>query len=258
MVRQTNMTAAAADSCWEDSLENDETCERYLQRQKEKAAKQEDVLSDDDEDEIDDEDSEDEDDDTETASVEEAEDVTAAHDANADDDEDDADAVLADDAETDPEPVAPEDSATQSRGGKMAKTKTGGKTKAEAIREVIAAKQKAGAELRPRDIIEVLQKRGIAVNASQVSITLRAMGVPAITRGGTGAKKKTPAAPAASETEKNRATMKRKAPEALGGTPELDATARLLEAAADFMADAGGYEQAVRLLSMCHRLRSHD
>ena len=33
MVRQRNMTEA--ESCWEDSLENDETCERYLRRQKE-------------------------------------------------------------------------------------------------------------------------------------------------------------------------------------------------------------------------------
>jgi hypothetical protein len=257
MVRQSKMTEA--ESCWEDSLENDEARERYLRRQKEEpaveAAHEEDVEIDESEEE--------------TSDESEDELVTAEHEADAGDDDDDDD--YEDDEEEDsdeeseddePENVAPdEDSATATRGRKMAKTKAdGSKTKAESIREVIEAKRKAGAELRPRDIIEALNKRGVEVNASQVSITLRNMGIPPL-RSGAGAKKKPAAtAPAVNngEAEKSRALLKRRAPEASAAPSGLAETEKLLDAAADFMHASGGYEHAVKLLNMCNRLSHRD
>ena len=252
MVRQTNMTEA--ESCWGDSVEDDETRERYLRRQKEKP-----VVDAEHEEDVDNDESEEE-----TSEESEDELVTAEHEADAgdedDDEEEDSDEESEDD---DPENVAPDEtSATATRGRKMAKTKAdGSKTKAESIREVIEAKKKAGAELRPRDIIEALTKRGVEVNASQVSITLRSMGIPPIRKVG-GAKKKTAVTSHAAtngEAEKSRATLKRRAPEIVVDAPTgLAETEKLLDAAADFMHASGGYEHAVKLLNMCNRLSHRD
>jgi hypothetical protein len=249
-----------AESCWEDSVDNDETCERYLRRQKEEKAAAAEELEDD----VDDDESEEE-----TSDESEDELVTAEHEADAGDDDDDDDDEEDEEEDSDeesedddPENVAPdEDSATATRGRKMARTKAdGSKTKAESIREVIEAKRKAGAELRPRDIIEALNKRGVEVNASQVSITLRAMGIPPL-RKGAGAKKKTAAVSHAAtngEAEKSRPTLKRRAPEVVEAPTGLAETEKLLDAAADFMHASGGYEHAVKLLNMCNRLSHRD
>lgn len=50
-------------------------------------------------------------------------------------------------------------------------------TKAEMIREEIKRRKAAGDSLRARDIIATLEEEGVEVNASQVSVTLRSMGV---------------------------------------------------------------------------------
>jgi len=251
MVRQINMTEA--ESCWDDSVDNDETRERYLRRQKEERAAAAEELE---------EDVEADESEEETSDESEDELVTAEHEADVGDDDDEEEDSDDESEDDDPENVAPdEDSATATRGRKMVKTKAdGSKTKAESIREVIEAKKKAGAELRPRDIIEALNKRGVEVNASQVSITLRAMGIPPL-RKGAGAKKKTAAAGPADhvgEPEKSRATLKRRAPEVVEAPTGLAETEKLLDAASEFMHASGGYEHAVKLLNMCNRLSHRD
>lgn len=57
-----------------------------------------------------------------------------------------------------------------------------GKTKAEMIRDEIERRKKSGDSLRACDIIAALNEEGVEVNASQVSVTLRSMGVES-TRG---------------------------------------------------------------------------
>lgn len=237
MVRQDK---TAAESCWDDdSIDSDEKCEKYLQKQRTIAA--EDASSNDEEDENSeggDETADDEDDSAENDAVE----------ARGTDSEEDGDEEEIEEPEDESETEA-----STSRGKKMAKKKAdGSKTKADYIREVIAAKQAAGAELRPRDIIAALEKKGVEVNASQVSITLRAMGVPPLRPGG---KKKAEAKPPAAveaSADGRRATLKRRAPEA-ESTGEL--SAHHFEAAADFIHEVGGYAQAVRLLELCNRVQ---
>ena len=245
MVRQS-MTEA--ESCWDDesSVDSDAKCEKYLQSKQKKA--QAAAASSDDED-IDEDEEVDEDDDV---------------DEEDDEDNEDADADEAEALGKDPEVDSDEDDpteasiteATNPRGEKMAKKSVAGaKTKAEHIREVIAAKKASGAELRPRDIIAALEKRGVEVNASQVSITMRAMGIPAMRKGG-GAKPKTAKASTHEEpAETKRATLKRKAPVSESGASssmsEIDGQ---LEAAADFIHTVGGYDRALSLLNLCNKV----
>lgn len=243
MVKQS-MTEA--ESCWDDesSADTEEKCEKYLQsKQKQTRAA---TPVEDEEDNVDDDDDIDEDDD------------------DADEDNEDADADEAEALGKDPEVDSDEDNPTEAsvteaanpRGRKMAKKSVAGaKTKAEHIREVIAAKKASGAELRPRDIIAALEKRGVEVNASQVSITMRAMGIPAMRKGG-GAKPKTAKASTHEEpAETKRATLKRKAPVsesgASGSMSEIDGQ---LEAAADFIHTVGGYDRALSLLNLCNKV----
>lgn len=246
MVRQS-MTEA--ESCWDDesSVDSDAKCEKYLQS-KQKQAHAAASASDDDDEDIDEDEEVDDDDDVDEE----------------DEDGEDADADEAEALGTDPEIESNEDNpteasvkeATNPRGKKMAKKSVAGaKTKAEHIREVIAAKKAAGAELRPRDIIAALEKRGVEVNASQVSITMRAMGIPAMRKGG-GAKPKTAKASTHEEpAETKRATLKRKAPvsesSASGSMSEIDGQ---LEAAADFIHTVGGYDRALSLLNLCNKV----
>lgn len=65
---------------------------------------------------------------------------------------------------------------------KMSASRGTGATKSDMIRSEIARRQESGDSLRAKDIIATLAKRGVEVNASQVSVTLRNMGV-APTRG---------------------------------------------------------------------------
>lgn len=255
MAKQTGITGA--DSCWEDGFDEDADCEKYLQARKTKIVAEERL----------EEGEEDEDngdgDEAEEESAEEYEAVAEANDAEDDeendesDDDDDNDESddVADEAESDD--TADEDEepseATSTKGRKMVKAKTGGKvTKADAIRAIIEAKQNAGVEIRPRDIIEALNKKGIAVNASQVSITLRAMGVPPAKRGGGGGRP--PKARPAEVAPKSRATAKIRAVE-----PKHDGVARdydndEIEKATELLRATGSYESAVSLLGLCHKI----
>jgi arginine repressor len=256
MVRQSK---TEAESCWDDesSVETDEKCEKYLQS-KQKPARADATPEEEDEDEVDEDIDEEEDDD---AVDEDDEEVDEEDEDDEDADADDAEA-LGTDPEIDSADTTPTEAsiteATNPRGEKMAKKSvTGAKTKAEHIREVIAAKKAAGAELRPRDIIAALEKRGVEVNASQVSITMRAMGIPAMRKGG-GAKPKTAKtvtheAPA----ETKRATLKLKAPVS---EPSVNGAMHAIDeqigAAADFIHAVGGYERAVSLLNLCNKVSS--
>jgi hypothetical protein len=239
MVRQTNLTGA--ESCWEDDADSEADCEKFLQNKARatfsRAEADEIDEDDDEEDENSDEDSDEDDADAE---------VGAAVD----------DTVPAVEASDSSEPTS---DTAQLEGKKMAKAKAGGKTKADSIREVIAARQAAGKDLRPKDIIEALEKKGIEVNASQVSITLRSMGVPAIKRNG--AAKSRPAKPAAEaeadgEAVKSRATAKARADIAEMADEPAKALVmeQLLEHAADFIREAGGFDRAQSALALCHKL----
>ena len=239
MVRQTNLTGA--ESCWDDEPESEAACEKYLHahsvnRRREPIEDEEEENEDADETDTDE---------NEQDSVEEKNPVTAEEDSDVGDDEEE-------DEEND-EP-ADEESA-QLKGKTMAKAKTG-KTKAESIREVIAARQEAGKDLRPKDIIEALNKKGVEVNASQVSVTLRAMGVPAMRRSGPATSK-----PAASKPEtngedlKSRVTAKVRAPIAAADVAvSVEAMDSLLGQAADFIHEAGGIDRARSVLEMCHKV----
>ena len=244
MVRQTNLTGA--ESCWEDDAESEADCERFLQdkaRASFRSAAADDVDDDaDDEDENDDEDDEDEDEDEDDSDADA--DVGTAVD----------DTVPAVEATGSSEPQS---DTAQLEGKKMAKAKAGGKTKADSIREVIAARQAAGKDLRPKDIIEALDKKGIEVNASQVSITLRAMGVPALKRGGAGKSRAEKPEPATdNEAVKSRATAKARAELADSDDEPVKALVmeQLLEHAADFIREAGGFDRAQSALSLCNKL----
>lgn len=220
MVRQVSTTGA--DSVWEDGIADEEDCEKFLQSQKSKlqASDEEDVDADDDE--VDDEDEEsDDDDDVEDESADEDEDPSAE--------------------------AQPEDT-------KMAKAKAG-KTKAESIREVIESLKVKGEELRPKNIIAALEKKGVEVNASQVSITLRSMGVPAIKRGAGKPAKEAKTAEHNGEAKSRIAsrvvTPVTKTPaEAVG----MDEYGELLDAAAAFMHAAGGFDRATTLLGICNKV----
>lgn len=258
MVRQTGRTDA--ESFWDDdkdAVSSDEKCEQYLTRQQKLTAAARNADDSVEEDEDDDEDVDDAED-TEAADADEADGLGTEpddDDDNADDDADDEEPEAhADSSESTALSEASEEALTP-RGSKMAKkSATGTKTKADHIREIIAAKQAAGAEFRPRDIIAALEKRGVEVNASQVSITMRNMGIPASRGGG---KPKTKAAkPSEGETppETSRATLKRKtanSDESSGGFSNFDA--QDLEAAVDFINKVGGHARAKSLLDVCHK-----
>ena len=249
-----------AESCWDGSENDEEIRQRYLKRQNALTAttNSEHVESESDEeeeaDEEEDEEEVDEDEDSETADDEE-DDVE-------DDEDEEAEEPHADTDSEEPENAAPVKSAAITKGSKVIKHReAGSKTKAESIREVIEAKQKAGAELRPRDIVEALEKRGIAVNASQVSITLRSMGVPPLRKGG-GAKKKQPVAAEPEAAVRSRDALKfkqRVAPAvATKANTNLAETEKLLAAADTFMRTCGGHKQATDMLDMCARLLHRD
>jgi hypothetical protein len=242
MVKQ-GMTEA--ESCWDDesSADTDAKCEEYLQRKQKQARAATPVDDEDEEDDVD-EDEDIDDDDPE--------------------DDEDADADEAEALGKDPEIDSDEDNPTEAsvteaanpKGRKMAKKSVAGaKTKAEHIREIIAAKKEAGAELRPRDIIAALEKRGVEVNASQVSITMRAMGIPALRKGAPAKPKTTKASAHEEPAETKRATLKRKAPvgepSANGAMHAID---EQLEAAADFIHSVGGYDRALSLLNLCNKV----
>jgi hypothetical protein len=227
----------SAESFWDDgSIDDDEKCEKYLS---------EDVTDDTADDDV----------------GEEAEEVAA-------EEQPISAAVEADDEEAEENDEDPADeenleaSPAQPRGNKMAKKAVGGKTKAESIREVIEARKRAGKDLRPRDIIEDLENMGVEVNASQVSITLRSMGVPPSRKGGAGKKPAKARAEENGEAARSRATAKAKMAAAKTSKPLRTATPgdfaevyRTLTAAQTFVQAAGSLERANQALEAYSHLQ---
>lgn len=231
----------SAESFWDDAGSDDEeNCERYLKSKSEDLA----------------DDAEDEDD-----SGEEAEEVAKEEQPIAAVDETDDEEA----EENDEDPADEENldaSEAQPRGKKMAKKAVSGKTKAESIREVIEARKRAGKDLRPRDIIEDLENMGVEVNASQVSITLRSMGVPPSRKGGAGKKPAKARAEENGEAMRSRATAKAKMASAKASKPLRAATTgdfaevyRTLTAAQTFVQTAGSLERANQALEAYSRLQ---
>lgn len=239
------------ESFWDDDITDDANCEEYLQ--KARGAAENDADDDDEADDDEENDSaDDESADEEDTAEDDAEEIAKTTDGG---DEDDSDDDPAEETAT----TTKRRKSAKPTGEEMAKTKAGGKTKAEFIREVIEARRKAGEELRPRDIIAVLEKKGVEVNASQVSITLRAMGVPPLRRG----KEKAKRAPVESngaersrEALKIRGTAKRE--KLASAASDMGETEQLLNAAADFMHTAGGFEEALAALRLYNNVVSRN
>lgn len=247
MVRQAGVTGA--ESCWDDGFESDDDCEKYLQAQKTKMV----ADADSDTEEY----TDDDDDDDDADALEEGEDTEVR--SSADSVDDDADDYSEDDEESEESADADEESeeALSAKGHKMIKAKTTGKmTKADAIRSIIAARQEAGVEIRPRDIKAALEKKGIEVNASQISITLRAMGVPPATRGG----KRPAAGRPAAVTESPPEPQKRQTARYRAKMPETTTNGRevVFEQAATLLQTAGSYDAALTALNFCKKFMRAD
>lgn len=239
----------SADSFWDDgSIKDDEDCENYLKNSRAEIADSE---------EDEEENGELAEGSDEEAEVEEQPIVTAE---NADDEADDSDDNEENPADEDDETEA---SSAQPKGKKMAtKASSGGKTKAESIREVIEARKKAGKDLRPRDIIADLEKRGVEVNASQVSITLRSTGVPPSRKGGAGKKTAKESVEENGEATRSRATAKARAVAAKPVKTLREATTedfaevyQALTAAQTFVQTVGGLDKATRALDAWSHLQ---
>lgn len=243
MVREVS---APADSFWEGSCEDEHDCERFLQKQKKRGVSKEAADEDGEYDESDsevDDDVDDIDDDEDT----ENDDEDAEAVAEADDEDPPTEDEESDEAE-------PEDMKMATKTTK--KTRTGGKTKADAIREVIERRKSSGDSLRPKDIIDELARKGFEVNASQVSVTLRSMGVPAAPRGRRPGTKMPKTAPVSADG-KSRAAMKRGVAESDDGEGALSLSEGL-DAAAEFAEVVGGFDRATELLDACRRLRERS
>ncbi len=247
----TVSTGTSAENFWEDGLEEEAECEKFLQEQKTKTIEdEEDIVAEFDESEEDADNSEY--DDEEEEDYEESDEL-AEEDAEAPE----TDELAEEDgcySENDTVAESDEDeAATKVKGKKMvkaAKPRAGGQTKAEAIREVIDRRKRAKESLRPRDIIEELTNNGVEVNASQVSVTLRSMGVPPAPKGrikGTKMPAKDAATPP-SRMARKKGVGERPAHDGKSATP-----ASIVEMAVDFLEAAGGREKAVELLDSLAR-----
>jgi hypothetical protein len=256
----TVSTGTSAGNFWEDGFEEEAECERFLQEQKTK------IIEDEEEHVVEAAyDDEEEADDDEEEEVEEQEPETDAAKPELVAEADDAEEVAEEKDSEETEPVAEGEEEAEAtnpeKGRKMAKTKTkaGGKTKAEAIREVIDRRKRASESLRPRDIIEELSDNGFEVNASQVSVTLRSMGVPPAPKGRVkGSKVKPTEAPA---EPKSRVALKRGVsgkevtkPAARNGELEVvmgqpASPAAIVKMGVEFLDAAGSYASAIDILS---------
>lgn len=148
------------------------------------------------------------------------------------------------------------------RSSTVAKKRGEGMTKAEMIRDEIEKRKKSGESLRACDIIASLSDKGVEVNASQVSVTLRSMGV-ASTRGRGAAKGEKAAAPtrgrkpkAAAESVVRVAQRKttEKASAAAAATTGTAFTEADLEATAEFISVVGNAERGATLLRIFSRM----
>jgi len=220
-----------AESCWDDGFQDDSDCEKYLQEQKAKLVAEEEVESDEYDDDAE----------TENVSAESEEEFEGSY----------ASAETEEESEDD-DPNIEAGSDTTAKGKKMvaAKITKGKTTKADAIRAIISAKQDAGVEIRPRDVKAELEKKGIEVNSSQISITMRSMGLPP-TKVGAGR----PAGSGGAEKAKKRATAKiRAVPVEANGEKEEEA----IEMAATLLRTAGSYDAALSALNLCDKIVSRS
>lgn len=148
------------------------------------------------------------------------------------------------------------------RSSTVAKKRGEGMTKAEMIRDEIEKRKKSGDSLRACDIIASLSDKGVEVNASQVSVTLRNMGV-ASTRGRGAAKGEKAAAPARGRKPKaatesvvrvaHRKTTE-KAPAAKAAHDGEAFTEADLTATAEFISAVGSADRGATLLRIFGRM----
>lgn len=148
------------------------------------------------------------------------------------------------------------------RSSTVAKKRGEGMTKAEMIRDEIEKRKKSGDSLRACDIIASLSDKGVEVNASQVSVTLRNMGVVS-TRSPRAAKGEKAAAPtrgrkpkAATESVVRVAQRKtsEKAPAAKAAHDGAAFTEADLNATAEFISAVGSAERGATLLRIFGRM----
>lgn len=159
------------------------------------------------------------------------------------------------------------------RNSSMAKKSEGKKTKAEIIRDEITRRGKAEESMRACDIIAALADEGVEVNASQVSVTLRNMGVQRTGKPGRPAgqkKEKAMAAPASPAPhgrppKAQSGEMSRKAGRSVTEKPVQQKPERLsaagdsfteadLEATAAFVGAIGTTDRGMTLLRIFSRL----
>lgn len=159
------------------------------------------------------------------------------------------------------------------RNSSMAKKSESKKTKAEIIRDEITRRGKAEESMRACDIIASLADEGVEVNASQVSVTLRNMGVQRTGKPGRPAgqkKEKAMAAPASPAPhgrppKAQSGEMSRKAGRSVTEKPVQQTPGRLsaasdsfteadLEATAAFVGAIGTTDRGMTLLRIFSRL----
>jgi arginine repressor len=219
----------------------------------------------DDDDDVEDTAASPEDDEAAWASAE-SEETTASDEETDEDEVDEVEEESEDDEEATEDDEDAEVSAAREilakRSSTVAKKRGEGMTKAEMIRDEIEKRKKSSDSLRACDIIASLSDKGVDVNASQVSVTLRNMGVVS-TRGPRAAKGEKAAAPTRgrkpkAETESVVRVAQRKTTEkasALKATHNGDAfTEADLTATAEFISAVGSADRGATLLRIFGRM----
>lgn len=198
-----------------------------------------------------------------TKSVEET-DAATAEEEDEDDSDDDEDEEETEDDE-DAEVSAAKDILSKRRGSTVAKKRGDGMTKAEMIRDEIEKRKKSGDSLRACDIISSLSDKGVEVNASQVSVTLRNMGVPSGPRGRTAKPKaaagekptrgrRPKAEPASERPLAHYKQGAAKTPKAAPSSNGEAFTETEILATSDFVTAVGGAERGTALLRIFSRM----
>lgn len=195
----------------------------------------------------------------------ESEETAASGEETDDDGDEDEDEEEVEEEETEDDEDAEVSAAREilaKRSSTVAKKRGEGMTKAEMIRDEIEKRKKSGDSLRACDIISSLSDKGVEVNASQVSVTLRSMGVQS-TRGPRAAKGDKAEAPtrgrkAKAETEKvvRVATRKtaEKAPAVKAAHNGEAFTESDLNATAAFISAVGSADRGTTLLRIFSRM----
>jgi len=175
--------------------------------------------------------------------AEEVEDAEEETEEEYDSEEADSDVAAADEEEEAVEAKKMIKASPPARKGK----KSGGKSKAEWIRDEIARRRDAGESLRPRDIIQGLAEHGVAVVAPQISVALRDMGLRATKEKETASS----AAPANGKSFKANKAKKTAEPGPGGGAFSADE----LQRAHDFVAQCGGLKRTNELFATIAKLQ---